>query len=138
MEYRIAITHSASALMQKAEAHLHGVLHKPFSDLLLSAALMSLLRNNAKHLIWNAKRFIMRKQFDEISENKASKGVTTVHILTFHLGVMVMYPLQHKHSIKGQSSLMCDFLHPPSIHPCSHHLFIHPSIHQPPIQPIFY
>lgn len=83
--------------MQTAEAHLHSILHKPFSDLLLSVALMSLLRDKAKHLIWNAKCFIMGKQFDEISENNASKGVATVQILTFHLGVMVIKLLQHQH-----------------------------------------
>lgn len=72
--------------MQTAEAHLHGVLHKPFSDLLLSVAIMSLLRDNAK-------RFTMLKQFNEISENDSSKDVTTEHILTFHLGVMVRKPV---------------------------------------------
>lgn len=34
-EYRTAITHSGSALMQTAEAHLRSIFHKPFSDLFI-------------------------------------------------------------------------------------------------------
>lgn len=108
MHCHYVFTHHANVKTINAAA----LYTKPFSDLFLSAAVMSSLSNEAKHLTWNAKVFInlmMSKQFNKLYlKNDALEGITKVYILT-HGGLIVIQLLYHQRChppIKGQRSLM--------------------------------